>query len=186
MTTASPPYSQPIRRTALAARKPTRFSLTPSPDELAAIAGWLGLIALPALSFTGEIRPVGRTDFRLEGRLAARVVQPSVVTLAPVESLIDEDVRRTFLADWHEPEEDESEVPEDDTVEPLGEAIDPGAVMIEALSLALPLYPRAPGEGFDGQIAAAPDAEPLTDEKLRPFADLAAMMKAKGDKNDAS
>ena len=74
----------------------------------------------------------------------------------------------------------------DDAIRGLLQQLPLGAVMIEALSLALPLYPRAPGEGFDGQIAAAPDAEPLTDEKLRPFADLAAMMKAKGDKNDAS
>ena len=36
-------------------------------------------------------------------------------------------------------------MPEDDTIEKLGREIDLAAVMIEALSLALPLYPRADG-----------------------------------------
>ncbi len=42
------------------------------------------------------------------------------------------------------PTDDEAEMPEDDTAEPLPEVIDPGAVMFEALALALPDYPRAP------------------------------------------
>ncbi len=36
-------------------------------------------------------------------------------------------------------------MPEDETQEPLPEIIDIGAVATEALELALPLYPRAPG-----------------------------------------
>ncbi len=175
--TAPEPYSQPFRRAALGQRKPTRFDLQPTADERAAIAGSLGLIDLPAVRLRGEIRPAGRSDFTLEAVLDADVVQPCVLTLAPVPAHIAETVRRRYLADWQEPEGDEVEMPEDDTTEPLGEAIDAGAVLVEALTLALPLCPRAPGAEFTGRIAAEPGAEPLTDEKLRPFAGLADLMK---------
>jgi uncharacterized metal-binding protein YceD (DUF177 family) len=89
---------------------------------------------------------------------------------------------RRYLADWVEPEAEESEVPEDDSVEPLTEVIDAGAVLAEALALALPPYPRAPGAEFGELTAAAPGAEPLTDEKLRPFAGLAELMKKDRDR----
>ncbi len=64
---------------------------------------------------------------------------------------IDDTVRRRFVADLGTPEGDESEMPEDDTVEPMPEVIDLAEIAAEALMLALPEYPRAPGAEF-GQI----------------------------------
>lgn len=170
------PYSHPIRRAALPQRKPTRFDLAPDADERAAIATALGLLDLPALRLRGELRPAGRADFTLAAQLDADVVQACIVTLEPVAAHLSEPVARRYLADWQEPEAEETEVPEDDTIEPLGEAIDLGAVLTEALALALPAYPRAPGAEFAGQIAATPGTEPLTDEKIRPFAGLADLL----------
>ena len=176
---ADAPYSHPVRTAALPQRKPLRFDLAPDAHERAAIAADLGLLDLPLARLKGELRPSGRRDFVLEARLAAEVIQPCVVSLAPVPAEIAETVTRRYLADYLEPEGEDVEMPEDDTTEALGEAIDLGAVLVEALSLALPLYPRAPGVSFDGQIVAEPGAEPLTDEKLRPFAGLADLLKGK-------
>ena len=53
-------------------------------------------------------------------------------------SQIREKVERRYLADMPVPEADEIEMPEDDRDEPLPEVIDPGAVALEALALALP------------------------------------------------
>ncbi len=170
-------YTRPFRREALAQRKPTRFDLAPSDDERAGIAAALGLIELPFVRLRGEIRPQGRADFELTARLEAEVMQACIVTLAPVRTRIDEPVRRLFLADWHEPEGEEVEMPEDDSAEPLGAVIDPGFVLSEALALALPLYPRAEGAEFTGRIAAEPGTVPLTDEQLRPFSGLADLLK---------
>lgn len=172
-------YSHVFRPATLAQRKPTRFDLTPDEAACAAIAATLGLIALPHVRLKGELRPVGRHDFALEAELVADVIQPCVVTLQPVPAHLSEMVRRRYVADWQEPVGEETEMPEDDTTEPLGETIDAGAVMVEALSLALPLYPRAEGAAFDGAIAAEAGAAPLTDEKLRPFAGLADLLKGK-------
>ena len=174
------PFSHPFRRATLAQRKPTRFDLAPDADARAAIAADLGLIALPHVRLKGELRPVGRHDFALEAELEADVVQPCVITLQPVATRLSEKVARRYLADWQPPEAEESEVPEDDTTEPLGDEIDAGAVLVEALSLALPLYPRAEGVEFDGALAAEAGAEPLTDEKMKPFAGLADLLKGKG------
>lgn len=173
------PYSHPFRRAALAQRKPTRFDLTPGPEDRAAIAADLGLLELPAIRLRGEIRPVGRSDFMLEADLEAQVVQACILTLAPVPGLVKEKVVRRYQADWKAPEGDEAEMPEDDTTEPLTEVIDVGAVLTEALALALPLYPRAEGATFEGFVKGADGAEPLSDEKIKPFSGLADLFKKK-------
>ena len=155
-------------------RKPLRFDLAPGPEGRAAVAADLDLIDLPAFRFTGLVKPAGK-DVVLESVLTATVVQPCAVTLAPVTTRIDEAVTRRYVADWVEPEGDEVEVPEDVTVEPLPQAIDVGAVAIEALALALPLYPRAPGAELGEAVFAPPGVAPLRAEDLRPFAGLAAL-----------
>mgnify|MGYP005857179351 CR=1 FL=1 len=170
-----PPLSQPFRSGALSLRKPTRFDLTPDATTRKAIAADLDLLAVPYVHFKGEIRPAPNRDFVLEAELIAVVDQPCGVTLAPVRAEIRETVRRRYVSDWVEPQADEVEMPEDDTAEGLPEVIDAGLVALEALALALPLYPRAPGAEL-GEIAATPPgAVPLRDADLKPFAALAAL-----------
>jgi len=171
------PFSHPLRTAALPQRKPTRFDIRPDADARAAIAADLGLLALSDVRLRGELTPTGRSDFALKAQLEADVVQACVVTLAPVAAHLAEPVARRYLTNWQEPDAEESEVPEDDSAEALTEVIDLGQVLSEALALALPLYPRAPGADFTGQIAAEPGTEPLTDEKLRPFAGLADLLR---------
>ncbi|MGB7269276.1 MAG: DUF177 domain-containing protein [Albidovulum sp.] len=170
------PYSHPFRRANLAQRKPTRFSLAPDAEALAAIAQALGITKICRATFKGEIRPLGRTDFGLDAVLEAEVVQPCITSLEPVVTQLRENVRRHYVADWKTPEAEEYEVPEDDSQEPLGEVIDAGQVMVEAIILALPLYPRAKGAQPIDITVSAPGTEPLTEEKLKPFAGLADLL----------
>lgn len=177
------PYSQPHRVADLPAKKPLRFRLVPDAAQSAAIAAAIGASALRNVQFEGSLRPVGRRDVVLEAHLTGKAVQPCVVTLAPVTTAIDEEVVRRYLADMPEPEGEEVEMPEDDSAEPLPEVIDLGAVLTEALALALPLYPRATDAGEPGETEAGPPgAAPLTDATVRPFAGLAALRdRLKGD-----
>ncbi|MGB3148891.1 MAG: DUF177 domain-containing protein, partial [Paracoccaceae bacterium] len=101
--TFDPIFSHPLRVASLPQRKPTRFSLQPTAEERAALARALGLLDLPKLSFAGELRPAGRSDFLLEAQLTADVVQPCVVSLQPVPASLSEPVTRRYLADWQEP-----------------------------------------------------------------------------------
>jgi uncharacterized metal-binding protein YceD (DUF177 family) len=173
--TETPSLHHPLRTGALSPRKPTRFDLRPDAAIRADIAASLDLLALPAFRFRGELRPTGRSDYQLEAELTADVVQPCSVTLAPVPAKIAETVRRAYLSNWQEPEGDEVEMPEDDTQEPIPEVIDLGAVAIEALALALPLYPRAPGVALGEAVFSPPGSEPLREADLKPFAGLAAL-----------
>lgn len=153
-------------------RQAARFALAPEAEERAAIAAHLGVPAVRKLRFEGWLRPEGRQDWRLEGDLGATVVQESVVSLAPVTSRIEERVERRYLADLAEPEAGEAEMPEDDTVEELPQSLDLVEVMLEALALALPPYPRAEGEELGEVVVTEPGAEPLTEERAKPFAAL--------------
>lgn len=168
---------QILRLADLPARKPTRFTLAPDAEARARLAGSLGIPAVEAVTFTGELRPAGRRDWVLEAVLDARIVQECIVSLAPVPADIHEKVLRRYLADMPEVTAEETEMPEDDTAEPLPASIDLAAVMQEALALALPLYPRAEGAELAQTDFAEPGTEALTDETARPFAQLAALMK---------
>ena len=164
-----------IRTADLTGNRRRPFDLVPDAQARAALAADLGLLGLDALRLSGELRPAGRSDVALEARLTADAVQACVVSLAPVPCRIDGPVHRLYVADWQDPEGDEVEMPEDDSREPMPDAVDLMAVLSEALALALPDYPRAPGAELGQAVFAEPGVEPLKDEALKPFAGLAAL-----------
>ncbi|HQU68291.1 MAG TPA: DUF177 domain-containing protein [Albidovulum sp.] len=176
--------SQTLRLSDLSARKPTRFALTPGADERAAIAAELGILGIEALGFRGALTPRGRQDWTLEADLAARVVQACVVTTEPVATDLAEKVVRSYVADLPEAEGEEVEMPEDDSIESLPATLDLAAVMAEALALALPQYPRAPGAEFAGLDHAGEGVDALTDESVKPFAGLSDLLKKAPGKDD--
>ncbi len=175
------PISLPFRVGALPNRKPQRFDLQPDKPQLALLAALLDISGIRRLRFSGEIRAAGRTDFVLEGDLVAQVEQPCGITLVPVFTEIAEHVLRRYLADMPLPDAEEAEMPEDDTAEPLPEVIDVGAVLAEALALALPPYPRAPGAELEGEAVFGPPGQTgLKSADLRPFAGLAGLAEQLG------
>jgi uncharacterized metal-binding protein YceD (DUF177 family) len=180
---AAIPFSEEYKVAALSSRKPSRFDLTPNTKMRAAIADYLGITAITKLQFTGMISPKGRHDFALEAVLTAVVEQPCAVSLVPVVTTLREDVARVYLAQWDTPKGDEVEIDDDET-EALGEAINVGHVAVEALSLALPPFPRAEGAVLEVSEFTAPGTAPLRDSDLRPFAGLAAL-KAKLEKPES-
>ncbi|MEM1388382.1 MAG: DUF177 domain-containing protein [Pseudomonadota bacterium] len=161
------------------------FAFEPDAERCRAIAEELGLIGLKKLSFRGVLRPEGQADWRLEADLGARVVQACVATLEPVTTRIDVSVVRQYLADPPPlPEADEIEMPADDHIEALPHELDLAAVMVEALSLHVPLYPRLSDTDPVAQTFTAPGVTPLTDEAVKPFAELAAFRDKLGKKQD--
>lgn len=164
-----------IRFADLAQRRPTAVTLDPDAAARAAIAAELDLIDLRKLRFAVELTPHGQTDWVLRADLGATVVQPCGVTLAPVTTRIDESVQRTYTPHLDEPDGAEVEMPEDDTIEPLPATLDLADVMIEALSLALPPFPRAADVDPLSLSVTEPGKTPMTDDDARPFAGLAAL-----------
>jgi len=178
--------STPLRVNDLSANRPNSFDLRPEAGARAAIAEALNISGLRKLRFEGAIRADTGQDWRLEATLGATVVQPCVVTLEPVTTRLDLAISRRFMVTPPEPElseEGEALMPEDDTIEPLGPVIDPAAVMIEALALNLPLYPRASGADLGDAVFAEPGVTPMHDEDARPFAGLAGLRDALSEKD---
>ncbi|MEW2911574.1 DUF177 domain-containing protein [Leisingera sp. JC11] len=167
--------STALRVADLPQNAPTAFEITPDKDALAALATEMGVNALRKLRFTGEIRAMGKKDWKLTGRLGATVVQDCVVTLEPVTTRIEEPVEITYLSRFETPEGAEIEMPEDDSIEPLGSHIDPAAVMAEALALHIPAYPRKDGAELGEAVYAEDGVQPMRDEDTKPFAGLAAL-----------
>jgi len=164
-----------LRIADLASRKPTRFNLKPDADARRALATVLNIRDIRKLTLSGEIAPQGGRDWHLTAQLGATVVQDCVVTLEPVTTRIDENVTRTYLAVFDLPEGGEVEMPEDDNVEGIPEVLNLEDLMAEALSLALPPFPRAEGAELGDAIYAQDGATPMTDDDAKPFAGLGAL-----------
>jgi uncharacterized metal-binding protein YceD (DUF177 family) len=172
----SPPaMAPPLRVARLARNAPTEFDIRPDAEARRALAAHLGIDKLRKLRLVGHVAPLAGGGWELRAELGATVVQSCVVTLEPVTTRIDEPVQRRYLPDLPAPPEGEAEMPEDADCEPLGEVIDPAAVMVEALALALPPFPRAEGAELGEAVYTAPGDEPMRDEDTRPLAGLAAL-----------
>ena len=153
------------------------FDLTLSEVDISEIIEQLELLSLRKIKFSGTILPIGKGDWRLSGELGATVEQACSLTLAPVRSRIDTPVVRNFrksrITLSHSGPK--HEIPEDDSEEQLEDVIDLARVFSEALSLALPDYPRAEGAELKTAEFAPPGVTPLTDEAARPFSVLAGL-----------
>jgi uncharacterized metal-binding protein YceD (DUF177 family) len=129
--------------------------------ELAGLRAIAGLMA----SFDVTHRGAG---LHVQGQVNAQVEQICVVTLEPVENVIDEEVDLLFMPSVAEPRA-EGET-DDDLPEPLVDGrIDLGAIATEFLVLGIDPYPRKPGVTFEGP-------KPETNG-AHPFAALAALKK---------
>lgn len=184
MSTSASSPSQ-FRVADLAQNRPTPFELRPSAAALQAIAAELQVPTLRKVAFTGEIRAHGKSDWELIGHLGATVVQPCVVSLDPVTTRIEESVERRFLAKMPDlGEEEEVEMPEDENAEPLPSVIDLSVVLLEALALNIPQFPRAEGAELAQAAFTEAGKKAMTDEDARPFAGLAALRDQLSPKED--
>lgn len=142
-----PEFSRPVEWRA--SGKP-RISLTikANAEECAALARRMDVLALHSLEATVVIRLLaGGERLQLSGRLRAAVRQSCVVTLAPVESTIDEE----FTVLYAPPDATDAELVmgpagDDSWDEPWpGDVLDVGEAVAQQLALAIDPYPRAPG-----------------------------------------
>ncbi|MCI4662922.1 MAG: DUF177 domain-containing protein [Neomegalonema sp.] len=164
------------------AKLPDGLEVAVQTDETqrAAVARDLGLISLSQLSLTGKLIPWRRAGWRFEGRLQAVLEQACVVTLAPVPTSIDAPVARYWLPDSQLAQpagsQTEIEIQFDEAlggedIDAVGDGIDLGAVVLEALALNLDDYPRAASLGEEEFSASTGDHEP----EENPFAALKAL-----------
>lgn len=167
-----------LRLADLPQRKASRFDVTANDSALNELADALQITSVRKARFKGSMTPVAGRDWQLSAQLGATVVQPCSVSLEPVVTRIDLTVERHYTdAPLQDDIEAGSEVemPEDDTLEPVPEVVDLGALLLEELSLAVPAYPRAEGVGLGSILAGPEGAAPLDDDAIKPFSALATL-----------
>lgn len=167
-----------LRLADLPQRKPSRFDVAADDGALKELADALQVASVRKARLKGSLSPVAGHDWQLKAQLGATVVQPCSVTLEPVVTRIDVEVDRHYTDAPLQDDIDagsEVEMPEDDTLEPVPEVVDLGAILLEELSLAVPTYPRADGVDL-GRVLAGPEgAAPLDDDAVKPFSALAGL-----------
>ena len=152
------------------------FEITPTPKQLQSLASQIGVTELRKLRFKGEITALGKSDWMLTADIGATLVQPCVVSLDPVTTRIDQKITRQYIKGGVESIEGQDiEFDGQDQFETLESEIDLGLVMMEALTLLVPEYPRKAGVELENTAFTAPGVAPLQDEDVKPFAGLAAL-----------
>jgi len=167
--------------------KTKHLKLSLSESERAQIAKAYDLLELPELDVDLEVRPWRRDGLAVRGHIRAKAIQQCVVTLEPVDCMIDEEFDRTFLPEQdsrgrRRSDDDTLEVDLDiDESDPPdyfdGPQVDLGAVICEHFALGLDPFPRAEGVEMDEKYAPDPEEELKQDEEQKPspFAALEAL-----------
>lgn len=160
----------------------TRRDIEADEATRARVAAAAGLRDVSRLAAHFDLMPLSGDRVHVLGTVSATVGQTCVVTLEPLDSLIEEAVDLTFSPDAVEPEPaPESEDPnrhgswEVDPPEPLvNGVVDLGALAVEFMVLGINPYPRKEGAELAVPVEKA-------DPQSHPFAALARL---KGKKDD--
>ena len=157
--------------------KPFDFHLTLSNKKVAELVKRLDLLSITKVSLVGILSPLSIDKWSLKAELRATVKQKCVVSFKPVKTAVCEPISRTFspsaLQNTFEIYDDgTSPVIFDDTLQELNDYIDLNEIIFEELTLMLPLYPKIEGAELGSYSVTEPGAKPLTEENIKPFAQL--------------
>ncbi|MGV6819810.1 MAG: YceD family protein [Parvularcula sp.] len=126
-------------------REGRAFSLKAAGEDLAALAEFLGAVAVKKLMAQGQVSRHGDL-VRVSGTVDADLVRQCVATLEPVEELIKEPFEVTYSTAPPRPESREELEADLDAPEPLdGPILDLAHTAIEQVVLAMSPHPRQKG-----------------------------------------
>lgn len=144
------------------------YELKADAPERERVAEACGLRSVEALSAVFDLVSGRGGRIALTGRVQARIEQLSVVSLEPVEAVVDEPIRLTLVPGIKGSADDE-EVTLGEEEEPLlGSTVDLGGLAVEFFALGINPYPRREGEEFTPLVAESEPSE-------HPFAALAGL-----------
>jgi len=151
--------------------------LSASPGQAEALRAVAGVVAVTGARASFDLRPLGRGRIQVTGRVVATVGQTCVVTLEPLQSVIDEPVDvlcapEDQIAAIIKAMDEAAEAAGEDSGDPpepiVDGLIDLGKLAADVLFLGIDPYPRKPDAVFE------PPVEPV-DPEDHPFAALAAL-----------
>jgi len=179
----APEFSHPVSTARLGA-KPAIYRLVANEAERAALAMRFDLLSLDRFEATVTLKREPGDAIRLDGEIAADLVQACVVTTEPVPAQVTDRFTLIYRPDIDEETADQMALdnPEDEIIEPLiGDSIDIGEAVAQQLSVAMDPYPRSVGaQSSAAVIKAAGGEEDEADAPMarrNPFDALAALKK---------
>ncbi|MDQ0319853.1 uncharacterized metal-binding protein YceD (DUF177 family) [Pararhizobium capsulatum DSM 1112] len=171
-----PAFSFPVKVGHISANA-VEVHLKADDTERAALAELWNILDVLSLEADLQIARWKRDGVRLKGHVAARIVQACVVTLEPVESVIEEPIEAILVPEGSRL----ARIAANDTGEMVldpdgpdipdvfsGDTIDAGQVVSEQVALAIDPYPRKPGVSFGERI----ESTEKDDVRPNPFASL--------------
>ncbi len=161
------PFSRIVRVDTLA-RDGETVTIEANPSECEALAAFLKLPSIEALSATLILKRAAKGAVRVIGAVHGELTQRCVVTLEPFPAAVEEEIDVRFAPrDERRPvgEPDTVSMTDEDEPDPIVDGkIDLGALAAEFFALGLDPYPRKPGAAFE------PPPEP--EAETTPFAML--------------
>ena len=141
-----------------------------SNHELLQLTKILEIEELRSFSFKGQFIRSSKTDYELHSSFKAKLVQLCVVTLRPVKTKINHKFEQPFSVVKDETEHKHLSFKYDaiDKEHILNE-VNIGDIMLEALSLEIPLYPKIQGANFKGLTITKAGIKPLEVISNNPF-----------------
>ena len=144
--------------------------LTANPTQLIELAALAGVRDVKNAHASLDVMPIAGDRVHVTGRVSAIIGQNCVVTLEPIDNVVDEDIDVTFAPPSQIPvmakvvtKEEGENVDIPDPPEPIvNGTIDIGQLAAELLFLGIDPYPRAPGAVFESpKEAVDPDEHPF-------------------------
>ena len=157
--------------------KPFEFHFILSSQKISELIERLDVLNIKKVSLAGILSPISINEWRLKAELRATVKQKCVVSFKPVQTIVNETIDRTFSSSALQNalaaiDDGTTPVIFDDTLHEFNDEIDLTDIIFEELTLTLPLYPKFKGAELGSYSVTEPGVKPLTEENLKPFAQL--------------
>jgi len=141
--------------------------------ELSDLGDLMQVTKISRFSFSGNILQTSSKKYKLSSTLKGSLIQKCVITSNPVKTILDTTIKRYYISAKSNcvPFDTESNVAFSE-LEFIENELDIGDIIIEALALAIPDYPKKQNVKFNGVTITENGLEPLDKIVNNPFSSL--------------
>ena len=144
-----------------------------SSTELYKLEKILDVLKIESVSFKGQLTPSDSQNYKLHASFKATVTQACVITLKPVTTQIEQQIHQHYSTDK---EAHQAKTVSGDykttEIERIFNEVNIGDLILEFLSLSIPLYPKNKNASFEGISATKSGIKPLEKPLNNPFNSL--------------
>ena len=169
----SNPIKLVVPLTVLRQTKEFKFQHRSNALELAELTQILKIEELKGFAFEGQFSQLNKNDYRLRVSFNATLVQLCIISLKPMKTKINHKINQFYTAEDSVNKGNYISI-EYDSVEKehIKSEINVGDIMLEALSLEVPLYPKKKNVKFEGITITESAIKPLQKTINNPFLSL--------------